>query len=95
MSQRKHFGDRIRELRTKQGLSLKQVADAVQIPTSSYADLETTGISRHAFTILPKLSSVFGTTIADLLGKQTPKSVINDCHQIKLLADEIVKTLRE
>jgi len=66
---------RLRDLRTAQGLTLQQVADAANIDVSTLSRLET-GKRRLALDHLPALAAALGVTTDDLLGparRQDPR----------------------
>ncbi len=61
------FGEKLRTLRMQRGLTMRQLADALEIKSTGYiADLET-GKKKPSTTILLKVSRVFNVCADQLL----------------------------
>jgi len=90
------FGERLRRLRLESNLSIREVADLLKIPPSSYADIESRGYGRHAIAILPQLSKIYGISLSSLLGRAPlTQTIADDCRAIQELAGNIVRKLTE
>jgi len=61
---------KIKELRLKKGLSLQDLADAVGASKAHIWDLEQKRATNPTVELLTKLSSVLGTSIAELVGEE-------------------------
>ena len=72
------LGDRIKELRGKQGWSLDELAVKSKTSKAYLSQLENSQSLRPSATILYNIASALGTSIADLLGKKLVVEEPND-----------------
>lgn len=80
-----HIGEKIRTLREKRGLTLKDVGDVFGISRSSVAGWES-GDSKPGIDRLPALARVLGVSVDELLNERSPiKTFIN-------FSDDVVRT---
>jgi transcriptional regulator with XRE-family HTH domain len=79
----------LRRHRQSQGLSMKKVAEAVQVPVSTYRDWEYG--SKVPANVAPRLAEVLGVSTRDLLGltKSQP-----ELYEVLLLLEDGVSKLR-
>ncbi|MEI6486987.1 MAG: helix-turn-helix transcriptional regulator [Sphingomonadales bacterium] len=97
------LGAKLKALRLKKGLSLQDLADAVGASKAHIWDLETGRAKNPTVELLTKLSTVLGTSIADLVGENpanpddTPE-VLAMWRDLKELSDgdrETIKIMME
>lgn len=77
---------RLKELRLKKGLSLQELADAVKVSKAHIWDLEQGRAKNPTIETLRDLSTVLGTTIADLVGEDLT-SVEPDSEALVMFRD--------
>lgn len=87
------LGERLRSLRLEKGLSQKEVAEQLRLPSSSYRDLEANSNSRHIVDALPKLAKLFEVSTNFLLGEESKTSAVDDCRRIQELAEGVIKKI--
>lgn len=66
------LGEKIKELRTKQGASLQDVADAIAASKAHVWELESGRSSNPSLEMLQKLASHFNVTVAYLIEEPEP-----------------------
>lgn len=66
---KEEFGDRLRTLRQKQGLSLSEVARRAQISKAYLSQLEHGGSTQPSYSIVTRLATALATSIGDLTGE--------------------------
>ena len=67
--------EKIRELRKKRGLTMRQAADALAIPYTTYVNYEK-GLREPNSEKLLLLSEFFGVSVDELLGKDVPEGFL-------------------
>ena len=78
------YGDRLRMLRDKVGLSQKDLTDRLSINRSTYARYETSS-TQPDYDTLNKLADFFGVTTDYLLGRSDQKTSSDD-YEIETIA---------
>ena len=80
------LGAKLKALRLKKGLSLQDLADAVGASKAHIRDLETGRAKNPTVELLTKLSTVLGTSIADLVG-ENPASLDDEPEVLAMWRD--------
>ena len=70
------IGETIRTLRTSQGLSQKELGDALDISTQAVSKWET-GAAIPDTLMLPQIAAFFGVSVGYLLGQEDPISQVD------------------
>ncbi len=63
------FGQRLRERREAEGISLSEVARRAQVSKAYVSQLERGGSTQPSYSVVARLSTALGTTMEDLTGQ--------------------------
>lgn len=93
------LGAKLKELRLKKGLSLQDLGTAVGASKAHIWDLETGRAKNPTIELLTKLSTVLGTSIAELVGEtpvsqDEPAEVLAMWRDLKQLSDSDRETIK-
>ncbi len=84
------ISERIRQLRIKKGLTMKETAKQLGVPTSTYRDWEYG--RKVPGEVLRPLAQVFGVAVTDFTGTASP--IKKDLSKVILLLEESLLLLR-
>jgi predicted transcriptional regulator len=63
------FGQRLRERREAEGISLSEVARRAQVSKAYVSQLERGGSTEPSYSVVARLATALGTTMEDLMGQ--------------------------
>jgi len=87
-SDRSPFGQRVYEAREAKGLSLRQVAEALEVPLKTYANWERRNVGVRP-ELLSALSKILEVSTEQLLGSEQPRKKEGPTGKARKLFEEV------